>query len=123
MQRDETTSGGIVVEEDFIDDTRFRVIFVRDFKRGVRIAEIREKLRQRFNLSQEGVDRMFAGRAVVVKENVDARVAYAYKRAIDATGARCRIEVMPRLSALEKEVRKRLSAGSLAGPQGSGRKR
>ena len=87
--------GGVVVEEDVLDDTRFRVVFLNDFKRGMRITEIREKVRQRFNLSDEGVEKMFAGRPIVVKKNVAAEIAYQYKLAIDETGAACKIEVMP----------------------------
>jgi hypothetical protein len=77
------------------DGTLFRVVFLNDFRRGTRIAEIREKIRQRFNLSDEGVERMFAGRPIVVKKNVDAETAYQYKLAIDETGANCKIEIMP----------------------------
>ena len=84
-----------MVEEDVVDDTRFRVVFLNDFKRGVRIAEIRERVRQRFNLSDAGVEMMFAGRPIVVKKDVDAEIAYQYKLAIDETGASCKIEVMP----------------------------
>ena len=37
----------------------------------------------------------FAGPPVVVKSNLDAETALRYKLAIEATGARCRIETMP----------------------------
>jgi len=97
MNEENQHSGGIVIEEDVIDDTRFRVVFLNEFKRGTRIAEIREKVRQRFNLSEEGVERMFAGRPIVVKKDVDAEIAYQYKLAIDETGANCKIEVMPQV--------------------------
>ena len=97
MNEENQNSAGIVIEEDVIDDTRFRVVFLNDFKRGTRIAEIREKVRQRFNLSEEGVERMFGGRPIVVKKDVDAEIAYQYKLAIDETGANCKIEVMPQV--------------------------
>lgn len=87
--------GGIFVEEDVIDDTRFRVLFTPDFKRRVGISRIRDKVRRRFNLSEGSIERMFAGHPVVVKENVDLLTAYQYKLAIDETGATGKIEVMP----------------------------
>ncbi|MEJ2131761.1 MAG: hypothetical protein P8Y95_09125 [Gammaproteobacteria bacterium] len=102
-----TNFRGLVVEEDVIDDTRYRVIFLRDTKRGIRKAEIRARLRRVFNLTPEGVDRMFATDSIIVKENVDAQVAYRYKRAIDGTGASSRIEVMPRLQAVVRPRQKR----------------
>jgi hypothetical protein len=88
-------SDGMTVGDEVFDGTLFRVVFLNDFRRGTRIAEIREKIRQRFNLSDEGVERMFAGRPIVVKKNVDAETAYQYKLAIDETGANCKIEIMP----------------------------
>jgi hypothetical protein len=95
MTEDKRAPEGVLVDDNVIDDTRFRVVFLKVFKRGVRIAQVRERLRRRFNLSEEGVDRMFAHDSFVVKQNVDADVAYRYKQAIDETGANSKIEVMP----------------------------
>lgn len=82
-------------EEYVIDDTRFRVVLLSDLKRGAGISKVRRKIAQRFNLSEEGVELMFAGRPVVVKKDVCAETAFEYKLAIDETGATSKIEVMP----------------------------
>ncbi len=97
MNEENPNLGGVIIEEDVIDDTRFRVVFLNAFKRGTRIAEIREKVRQRFKLSEKGVERMFAGGPIVVKKDVGAETALEYKLAIDETGANCKIEVMPQV--------------------------
>ncbi|MEE9253869.1 MAG: hypothetical protein V3U43_02955 [Pseudomonadales bacterium] len=84
-------------EEYVIDDTRFRVVFLNELKKGASIVSVRRKIAQRFNLTEEAAERMLTGRPIVVKKDVGAETAFEYKLAIDETGANCKIEVMPKV--------------------------
>jgi hypothetical protein len=77
------------------DDDLSRVVFLNEFESGIGRDEVRDAMAERFNLGARALARLFAGPPVVVKSNLDAEAALRYKLAIEATGARCRIEAMP----------------------------
>lgn len=77
------------------DDELSRVVFLNEFEDGAPREEVRDAMAERFNLGAQALARLFAGPPVVIKRNVDAETAVRYKLAIEATGAKCRIESMP----------------------------
>ncbi len=77
------------------DDELSRVVFLNEFENGAGREQVRDAMAERFNLGAEALARLFAGPPVVIKRNVDAETAVRYKVAIEATGAKCRIETMP----------------------------
>lgn len=77
------------------DNDLSRVVFLSEPAGDSTREEIREAMAERFNLGAEALARLFAGPPVVIKRDVDAETALRYKLAIEATGARCRIEAMP----------------------------
>jgi hypothetical protein len=77
------------------DDDLSRVVFLNEFVGDIGRDEVRAAMAERFNLGARALARLFAGPPVVVKSNLDAESAMRYKLAIEATGARCRIETMP----------------------------
>lgn len=77
------------------DDELSRVVFLNEFVGDASAEQVRDALAQRFNLGSAALDRLFAGPPLVVKSNVDAATALRYRQAIEAAGARCRIEAMP----------------------------
>jgi len=77
------------------DDSLSRVVFLNEFEGDARRQQARTAMAERFDLGAETLARLFAGPPVVVKSNVDAETALRYKLAIEATGAKCRIEAMP----------------------------
>ncbi|WP_067561234.1 hypothetical protein [Halofilum ochraceum] len=72
-----------------------RVVFLSEIGDDVAAEEVRDAMAKRFNLGAEALARLFAGPPVVVKSNLDPDTALRYKLAIEATGAKCRIETMP----------------------------
>ena len=74
---------------------RFRVVFTGEFESTQDVEIMKAKLSKRFNLKPAVLERMMAGRPIVVKNNVDAEIAYKYKAEIDAMGGISRIEPLP----------------------------
>jgi hypothetical protein len=77
------------------DNDLSRVVFLSEIADDATREEVRDAMAKRFNLGAEAIARLFAGPPVVVKSNLDAETALRYKLAIEATGAKCRIETMP----------------------------
>lgn len=77
------------------DDNLSRVVFLDEFEDEASREQVRKAMAERFNLGVKALAWLFAGRPVVAKSNVDAETALRYKRAIEAAGAKCRIEIMP----------------------------
>lgn len=77
------------------DNDLSRVVFLSETGDDAAREEVRDAMARRFNLGAEALARLFAGPPVVVKSNLDAETALRYKLAIEATGAKCRIETMP----------------------------
>lgn len=84
-----------MTDDAHADDNRSRVVFLNEFDEEVPAQKIRQEIAQRFKLGAKALDRLFAGRPIVVKRDVDAETALHYKLAIEKTGARCKIEIMP----------------------------
>jgi len=78
-----------------IQQQRFRVVFVGEFDPGKDLEQVKTGLSKRFKLTPVVMQRLLAGRPVVVKNNVDAEVAFRYKTEIDLLGGVSRIEPMP----------------------------
>jgi len=77
------------------DDSLSRVVFLNEFGGAATREQVRDAIAARFDLGANALARLFAGPPVVVKSHVDAETALRYKRAIEATGAKCRIEAIP----------------------------
>lgn len=72
----------------------YRVVFRGDISPGVAPEQVKAKLRQDFQLKPETVERLFAGKAVVLKANLDRSTAERFQAAFEQTGARCTVEPM-----------------------------
>jgi hypothetical protein len=77
------------------DDDLSRVVFLNEFADDASRDEARAAMADRFGLGEEKLARLFLGPPVVIKRNIDAETALRYKLAIEAAGAKCRIEAMP----------------------------
>ncbi|MBN1378153.1 MAG: hypothetical protein JXA04_02860 [Gammaproteobacteria bacterium] len=78
-----------------IQQQRFRVVFVGEIDPKKDLEQVKAKLGQRFKLPPSILGRLFLGRPIVVKNNVDAETAYRYKTEIDLLGGVSRIEPIP----------------------------
>lgn len=70
-----------------MSDDRFDISFSGSLKADADPAWTREQLRVLFKLDEPGLDRLFSGRPVLIKRNVDAATAARYKRVFDEAGA------------------------------------
>lgn len=74
---------------------RYRVVFTGKLDHTKTAGEIETALAALFKLTPSILKRVMAGRPIVVKNNIDAEIAFFYKAKIDALGALCRVEPMP----------------------------
>lgn len=80
---------------------RYRVVFIGQLDPSKDPDRVKEALAAKFKLSSPMLKRIMAGRPIVVKNNVDAEMAYRYKTEIDALGAMSRIEPVPAVNDLD----------------------
>lgn len=74
---------------------RYRVIFTGQLDPGKDPEKVKSALAAKFKLTPVLLKRLMVGRPIVVKNNVDAEMAFLYKKEIDALGAVSRIEPVP----------------------------
>lgn len=74
---------------------RYRVIFTGQLDPGKDPEKVKSALAAKFKLTPVMLKRLMVGRPIVVKNNVDAEMAFLYKKEIDALGAVSRIEPVP----------------------------
>ena len=72
--------------------TNCRVIFDGSIREGYTIDGVKNNLSKLFKLDREKIDRLFQGRKIVIKSNVDHQLANKYKNAFYKAGAICLIE-------------------------------
>lgn len=65
----------------------FNVIFRGDIAPGSTLAEVRERLRQHFNLDESRAAQLFSGRPVVVKKDLDQQRADQFCQLLAGMGA------------------------------------
>lgn len=81
---------------------RYRVVFIGQLDPGKDPEKVKSALAAKFKLTPPLLKRIMAGRPIVVKNNVDAEMAFRYKAEIDALGAICRIEPVPAANDLDE---------------------
>lgn len=70
-----------------MSDERFEVVFRGDVVAGLPVMEVKQRLAQLFNADAERIDKMFFGRPVVVKRNLDRETAEHYQSSLLKAGA------------------------------------
>ncbi|HEX7026054.1 MAG TPA: hypothetical protein VF268_02345 [Gammaproteobacteria bacterium] len=81
---------------------RYRVVFVGQVEPGRDPEKVKADLAAKFKLKPAVIKRIMAGRPIVVKNNLDAEMAFRYKTEIDAVGALSRIEPVPAVNDLDE---------------------
>lgn len=74
---------------------RYRIVFRGELASGLSREEVAAKLRERLRFSDAALGRLFAGKAVVLKSDLDEATAERYVRALADAGIRCVVEPMP----------------------------
>jgi hypothetical protein len=73
-------------------ERRYDIQFAGELVEGADAPVVRERLRELFRLSPEALDRLFSGRSVVVKRDLDETAALRYRAAFRDAGAVLRID-------------------------------
>ena len=73
-------------------DVQYDVIFEGQVASGQDVEVVKKKLAAVFKLDEQAVSRLFSGRPVFVKRDVDFEAASKYWEVFDKVGAVCRME-------------------------------
>jgi ribosomal protein L7/L12 len=73
-------------------DKRYKVVFLGEIFADRDIDEVKRNLAALYKMDVSGIERLFSGRRVVVKQEVDHAAALKYVAAFEQAGALCRIE-------------------------------
>lgn len=76
----------------------FRVVFSGEVEEGRDAEAVKRTLREKFKLTPAVIERLMAGRPIVVKNNVTSEVARRYKFKIEMMGGTCYVEPVPAAS-------------------------
>jgi len=74
---------------------RFMVLFVGEVRNGITPATLKDAMAKAFNVNLERINKLFCGRPVVIKNNLDEQTAQHYCDTLKKTGAVSWIEPMP----------------------------
>jgi len=77
-----------------MSENTFQVVVSGDLAKGARIDDVKEKMATLFKTAVSNMDKLFKQKNHVIKRNVDRETAVKYQRAIERTGAVCRVESM-----------------------------
>jgi hypothetical protein len=73
-------------------DERYNVYFAGEVIKGHGLDSVREKLAKIFNADQQTLDKLFCGRAQLIKRNCDEATARKYQAAMERAGAQAIIK-------------------------------
>jgi len=73
----------------------YSIVFEGRIAPGARPQEVKRKLADLYQVEVAGIERLFSGRAVIVKKNLDPETARRKKATFEQTGALCRIVPAP----------------------------
>ena len=100
-----------------VQQTKYKVIFLGPAQDGFDyVNKLTQNLRERFNLSIEAVARLMKSAPVTVKKEVTLEEAQKYKRALEAIGARVKLEPIADANG-EHEEKEKSAVASESGPQ------
>ncbi len=68
-------------------DARYNVYFAGQLLEGQELATVREKLAKLFNADQQTLDKLFSGKAQLLKRDCDKATALKYKQSMERAGA------------------------------------
>jgi len=69
-------------------ETRYNVYFAGQLLSGQELASVRDKLAKLFNADQQTLEKLFSGKAQLLKRDCDKATALKYKQAMERAGAR-----------------------------------
>jgi len=82
-----------------ISQKRYNLVFYGEIASGHPVEEVKRKLSARFNLNMSAIARVFTGKPVRIKANVDYKTALKYQISLEWVGVLCQIEPISNESA------------------------
>jgi len=73
---------------------RYNVVFQGKTAPGNEIASVQKRLMSMLKMDAGGMKRLFSGKPVVIRKNVDAATAEKFQKALESAGAVCRIQAV-----------------------------
>lgn len=70
---------------------QYSIVFEGRIGPGERPEEVKRRLADLYQVDIARIERLFSGRTIILKKNLDSESAHSKKAAFDKTGARCRI--------------------------------
>jgi hypothetical protein len=83
-------------------DARYNVYFAGQIQPGQDLASVRDKLAKLFNADQQTLDKLFSGKAQLLKRDCDQATAQKYKQAMERAGAQPIVKASETTAAVEK---------------------
>lgn len=74
------------------DDARYNIVFRGELVAGADPGQVRENLGKLFKMEAERVEKLFAGKPVVVKKNADQATAMKMRAMLKKAGAECEMQ-------------------------------
>ncbi|NQT27355.1 hypothetical protein HQ585_18520 [candidate division KSB1 bacterium] len=75
-----------------MSDTRYNIVFKGEIIDGCDLSQVKTDLAHLFKKEIAQVEKLFTGRSVILKKNVDLLTAQKYQRELQMIGARCHLE-------------------------------
>jgi hypothetical protein len=75
-------------------EKRYRVFFRGEIIPGQQEEEVKKRIAALYKVSVKQCNRLFTGRIVTIKDNLDYSIAKKYKMAFEKAGAKCHIKEM-----------------------------
>jgi hypothetical protein len=82
--------------------TRYNVYFAGQLLEGQELASVRDKLAKLFNADQQTLEKLFSGKAQLLKRDCDKATALKYKQAMERAGAQPVIKASQSTAAAEQ---------------------
>ena len=68
---------------------RYKIVFRGKLQAGKSLEEVKQNMARVFKLGPDAIDKLFSGKSVVMKKNLDRQQALKFKTAIQKAGAEC----------------------------------
>jgi hypothetical protein len=86
-------------------ETRYNVYFAGQLLPGQELTSVRDKLAKLFNADQQTLEKLFSGKALLLKRDCDKATALKYKQAMERAGAEPVIKASQSAAAAEQPPR------------------
>lgn len=91
------------IYKDSQDTNGYKLVFDGRIVEGSNIRDVKRNLAALLNVDENKIERVFSGRRIVIKRDVDYQTATKYKEVFEKAGAICTVEAMKRSTGQEPQ--------------------